>query len=291
MLSRNKIMFFDIVNVVIITLLVIVCLLPFLHILAVSLSSNGPITAGKVTVFPRELNIDAYARVLSDKMMLKSLVFTVFLTLAFTLTAMMMTTLAAFPLSNMKLKGRSLFMFIIVFTMFFSGGLIPEYLLIKSLGLLDSVMVLILPGLISPFYMIIMITFFRSTIPDSLHEAAELDGCTDFGKLIRIVLPLSLPVLATLSLFYAVGRWNGFRDALFYISDQNLYPLQLKLYQMVMNNMISEVTLAEGSQMTEFMPESLKAASIMFATIPILIAYPWLQRYFVSGMTLGSVKG
>ncbi len=291
MSSRNRVAAFDMVNVFIITVLVIACLLPFLHILAVSLSSNGPITAGKVTIFPRDLNFDAYARVLSDKMMIKSLFFTVFLTVSFTLLAMVMTTMAAFPLSNMKLKGRSLFMFIIIFTMFFSGGLIPEYLLIKSLGLLDSVMVLILPGLVSPFYMIIMITFFRSTIPDSLHEAAELDGCSDFGKLFRIVLPLSLPVLATLSLFYAVGRWNGFRDALFFITDQNLYPLQLKLYQMVMNNMISEETLAEGSQMTEFMPESLKAASIMFATVPILIAYPWLQRYFVSGLTLGSVKG
>jgi putative aldouronate transport system permease protein len=291
MSRRERITAFDVINVLIVTVVVLLCLLPFLHILAVSLSSNAPITAGKVTIFPRDLNIDAYARVLSDKMMLKSLVFTVFLTLAFTLSSLLMTTMAAFSLSNMQLKGRSLFMYIIVFTMFFSGGLIPEYLLIKSLGLLDSIYVLILPGLISPFNMIIMITFFRSTIPDSLHEAAELDGCSDFGKLVRIVLPLSLPVLATISLFYAVGRWNGFRDALFYITDQNLYPLQLKLYQMVMNNMISEATLAEGSQMQEFMPESLKAASIMFATVPILIAYPWLQRYFVTGMTLGSVKG
>ena len=140
--------------------------------------------------------------------------------------------------------------------------------------------------------MIIMINFFKSTIPDGLLEAAEIDGCSDFGKLFKVVLPLSAPVLATLSLFYAVGRWNGFRDALFYISDQSLYPLQLKLYQMVMNNMISEVTLAEGANAAvKLLPESLKAASIMFATVPILLVYPWLQRYFVSGLTLGSVKG
>jgi len=270
---------------------VVACLAPFLHIFAVSLSSSGPITSGKVTLYPIELSFDAYSRVLSDTAMVRSLVFTVALTAVFTLMAMLMTTMAAYPLSSANLKGRSIFMYIIVFTMFFSGGLIPEYLIIKQLGLLDTAAVLILPGLISPFNMIIMITFFRSTIPGSLYEAAEIDGCSKFGMLFRIVLPLSLPVLATLSLFYAVGRWNGFRDALFYVTNQDLYPLQLKLYQMVMNNMVSEVTLAEGSNMQKLIPESLKAASIMFATVPILIVYPWLQRYFVSGLTLGSVKG
>lgn len=270
---------------------VIACLAPFLHILAVSLSSSGPITSGKVTLYPIELSFEAYTRVLSDMAMVRSLVFTIGLTAVFTLLAMLMTTMAAYPLSSTKLKGRSIFMYIIVFTMFFSGGLIPEYLIIKELGLLDTAAVLVLPGLISPFNMIIMITFFRSTIPGSLFEAAEIDGCSKFGMLLRIVLPLSLPVLATLSLFYAVGRWNGFRDALFYVSNQDLFPLQLKLYQMVMNNMVSEVTLAEGANMQKLIPESLKAASIMFATVPILIVYPWLQRYFVSGLTLGSVKG
>lgn len=290
---RGKFTMFDVINTLFILGCVILCLAPFLHIMSVSLSSNAPIMSGRVTIYPIDLNFDAYTRVLSDMSMIRSLLFTILLTLAFTASAMVMTTMVAYTLSTEKLKGRKLFMLLIVFTMFFSGGLIPEYLLIKSLNLLDSLLVLILPGLISPFYMIIMITFFRSTIPESLNEAAEIDGCSDFGKLFRIVLPLSLPVLATLSLFYAVGRWNGFRDALFYITDQNLYPLQLKLYQMVMNNMISEVTLAEGANATavQYLPESLKAASIMFATIPILIVYPWLQRYFVSGLTLGSVKG
>lgn len=290
---RGKFTMFDVINTLFILGCVILCLAPFLHIMSVSLSSNAPIMSGRVTIYPIDLNFDAYTRVLSDMSMIRSLLFTILLTLAFTASAMVMTTMVAYTLSTEKLKGRNLFMLLIVFTMFFSGGLIPEYLLIKSLNLLDSLFVLILPGLISPFYMIIMITFFRSTIPESLNEAAEIDGCSDFGKLFRIVLPLSLPVLATLSLFYAVGRWNGFRDALFYITDQNLYPLQLKLYQMVMNNMISEVTLAEGANAAavQYLPESLKAASIMFATIPILIVYPWLQRYFVSGLTLGSVKG
>jgi len=291
MINKNRITIFDGINTFIIVILVLACLLPFLHILAVSLSDSGPIMSGKVTFYPLELTFEAYTRVFTDVLMLKSLWFTIILTVSFTLLAMIMTTMAAYTLSN-NLKGKKLFMFIIVFTMFFSGGLIPDYLLMKDLKLLDSFWVLVLPGLVSPFNMIIMINFFKSTIPDGLLEAAEIDGCSDFGKLFKVVLPLSAPVLATLSLFYAVGRWNGFRDALFYISDQSLYPLQLKLYQMVMNNMISEVTLAEGANAAvKLLPESLKAASIMFATVPILLVYPWLQRYFVSGLTLGSVKG
>lgn len=282
---------FDVVNTAFIAFCVLLCLAPFLHIMSVSFSSGGAIMSGKVTLFPVEFTADAYASVFNDKAMIRSLGFTVLLTVTFTLSAMAMTVLAAFPLSHGKLKGRRMFMLFIVFTMFFSGGLIPEYLLIKSLGLLDRMAVLVLPGLISPFNMIVMITFFRSTIPESLHEAAEIDGTSHFGKLFRIVLPLSLPVLATLSLFYAVGRWNGFRDSLFFITDQNLYPLQLKLFQMVMNNMISEITAIEGNNLQRTIPESLKAASIMFATVPILIVYPWLQRYFVSGLTLGSIKG
>ncbi len=290
--TKKQFSLFDLVNVVIISFFVILCLVPFLHIIAISLSSNAPIISGKVTIYPQELSFDAYTRVLSDISMIRSLIFTIALTVGFTIFSMIMTTMVAYPLTNTKLKGRQTFMYVIIFTMFFSGGLIPEYLLMKSLGILDTTSVLILPGLISPFYMIIMITFFKATIPSSLNEAAEIDGCSYFGILFRIVLPLSTPVLATLSLFYAVARWNGFRDALFYISDQSLYPLQLKLYQLVMNNMVNEALLAEGMNLgVQLLPESLKAASIMFATVPILIAYPWLQRYFVSGLTLGSVKG
>jgi ABC-type sugar transport system, permease component len=290
MIRNQRTTLFDVVNIVIITCCVLLCLAPFVHILSVSFSSGSAITAGKVFLYPIQFTTEAYASVFNDKSMIRSLGFTVLLTAIFTLLAMLMTTLAAFPLSNGKLKGRRAVMLFIVFTMFFSGGLIPEYLLIKSLGLLDKMSVLILPGLISPFSMIIMITFIRSTIPDTLHEAAEIDGCSQFGKLFRIVLPLSLPVIATLALFYAVGRWNGFRDALFYVHNQNLFPLQLKLYQMVVNNMISDITAIEGAEMKKTISESLKAASIMFATVPILVVYPWLQRYFVSGMTLGSVK-
>lgn len=286
--TSNRI--FDTVNVTLLIAAVVICLAPFLHIIAVSLSSNRAITSGEVTLFPIEFSMDAFSKVFSDMSMIRSLGFSVLLTVAFTLICLMMTIAAAYPLTKNNLKGRKLFMIVIVATMFFSGGIIPEYILVRDLNMLNSVWSLILPGLISPFYLIILITFFNG-IPESLEEAAEIDGSSQFGTLVRIILPLSLPVLATLSLFYAVGRWNGFQDALMYISKPDLYPIQLKLYQMIQNNMVSELTAMEGSNVTKITPESLKSASVVFATVPILLVYPWLQRYFISGVMLGAVKG
>jgi putative aldouronate transport system permease protein len=237
------------------------------------------------------MNWNAYKQVFSDLSMMRSLGFTVMMTVLFTLMCMFMSITAAYPLAKTKLKGRKLVMFIIVITMFFSGGIIPEYMLVRNLNLLDSVWALILPGLISPFYLIILITFFQN-IPDSLEESAEIDGSSHFRTLTSIIVPLSLPVIATLSLFYAVGRWNGFTDTLMYITSPEMYPLQLKLYQLVQNNMVSELMQMEGaSGQSMLQPESLKAASVIFATVPIMIVYPWLQRYFVSGVMLGAVKG
>jgi putative aldouronate transport system permease protein len=246
--------------------------------------------SGFVTIFPIDLNWEAYSRVLADAAMIRSLGLSVGLTLLFTVLCMTMTILAAYPLTKTELKGRKLIMYMIVFTMFFSGGIIPEYILVKQLHLVNTIWSLILPMLVNPFYLIILITFFNG-IPKSLEESAELDGSSHFGTLIRIILPLSMPAIATLSLFYAVNRWNGFMDALFYITKPNLYPLQLKLYQMIMNSMMTDQMQMEGTQIVQILPESLKAASIVVATLPILIVYPWLQRYFVSGIMLGSVKG
>lgn len=281
---------FDTINFIILFICTLICLAPFLHILAISLSSVRPILSGQVSLFPVELNFEAYYKVFSDPAMIRSLGFTVMLTGLFTVMCMAMTVAMGYPLSKKKLKGRKGVMFIVVITMFFSGGIIPEYILILNLNLLDSIWALVLPGLINPFYLIILISFFNN-IPESLEESAEIDGSSHFRTLISIMLPLSLPVITTLSLFYAVGRWNGFTDTLMYITSPEFYPLQLKLYQLIQNNMISELMQMEGAQMATVVPESLKAASVIFATVPILIVYPWLQKYFVSGVMLGAVKG
>ncbi|MBD8837720.1 MULTISPECIES: carbohydrate ABC transporter permease [unclassified Paenibacillus] len=286
--TANRI--FNTVNVILIIITMVLCLAPFIHIIAISLSSNRAIGSGEVSFFPKELSFEAYTKVFADGSMIRSLIYTVWLTVLSTVLSMAMTIAAAYPLAKSNLKGRKWFMLVIVVTMFFSGGIIPEYILIKNLHLLDSSWGLILPGLISPFYMIILITFFRG-IPESLEEAAGIDGSSHFGTLMRIILPLSLPVMATLSLFYAVGRWNGFQDALMYITKPELYPLQLKLYQMIQQNQITELMQNEGIGAVQVLPESLKAASVIFSTLPILLVYPWLQRYFISGVMVGAVKG
>ncbi|OXM87407.1 carbohydrate ABC transporter permease [Paenibacillus rigui] len=286
--TADKIMDASIIVVIIVASFL--ALVPILHLASVSLSSNAAILSNKVTVFPVEWSTIAYETVLRDAKMVGSLFFTIVLVVLFTVICMVMTICAAYPLTKTRLKGRDVFLLMIVFTMFFSGGLIPEYLLVKTLKLTNSIWALILPGMINAFYLIILKTFF-SSIPEELEESARIDGSSHFGTLFRIVLPLSLPVLATLSLFYAVGRWNGFMDALFYITDQDLYPIQLKLYQLVISNQMSDATATEGVNSLAPIPESLKAASIMFATIPILVVYPWLQRYFISGMMIGAVKG
>lgn len=290
MSERTSNRIFDIVNITFVALFVLFCLAPFLHVIAVSLSSNRAITSGEVTIFPIELNWNAYINVFSNNAMIRSLVFTVILTFATTVLCMLFTVAAAYPLTKRKLKGRKFFMYLIVITMFFSGGIIPEYLLIRDLHLINSVWSLILPGLVSPFNLIILISFFNN-IPASLEESAEIDGSSHLRTLMSIILPLSMLIMATLALFYAVGRWNGFQDSLMYINNPDLYPLQLKLFQMVQNNMVSELTQMEGANRTPLTPESLKAATVIFATVPILAVYPWLQKYFVSGVMLGAVKG
>jgi len=281
---------FDTVNFIVLLVFTLLCLAPFLHIAAISFSSAGPIMSGKVSLLPVEFNTEAYAKVFSDISMIRSLGFTIGLTGLFTVLCMLMTIAMGFALSKKQLRGRNVFMVIVLITMFFSGGIIPEYILIRNLNLLDTIWALVLPGLVNPFYLIIIISFFNN-IPESLLESAEIDGSSHFRALLGIVFPLSLPVVATLSLFYAVGRWNGFTDTLMYINSPELYPLQLKLYQLIQNNMITDLLQMEGAQMATLVPESLKAASVIFATVPILIVYPWLQRYFVNGVMIGAVKG
>lgn len=290
MVTSQKSKIFDIFLVVMMILLVLICLMPILHLASVSLSANNAILTRSVGIWPNGFNLSSYTAVTGDSTMIRSLGFTIILTLGYATISMLMTILTAYPLSKKKLKGRNIFLVIIVLTMYFSGGMIPDYLLVKNLGMLNKVSALILPGLVSAYNMIILKTFFTN-LPESLEESATIDGASHLTILFKIVLPLSTPVLATLTLFYAVSRWNGFQDALIYITKPQLYPLQLKLYQIVYNNMALDISQIEGSMGPTLLPESLKAASVMFATIPILLVYPWLQRYFISGIMIGAIKG
>lgn len=271
--------------------IILVCLLPIMNVAARSLSSPQAIINRSVTFLPVDFTVESYQYVFKDAAFSRSLIWTAVLTIISTLISMGMTILCAYPLTYDNLKGRKLLNTLIIITMYFNAGTIPNYILMKNLNLLNNPLVLILPGCLSVFNMIILRSFFQG-IPESLRESASLDGATPFQILRRIYLPLSTSVLATLALFYAVGRWNGFSDALMYVTEPNLAPIQLKLYQIINNLAAIEVSQAEGIASTApTASEGIKAASVMFATIPIVLIYPWLQRYFVTGVTVGAVKG
>jgi putative aldouronate transport system permease protein len=270
---------------------ILLCLLPILHIFAQSLSSPLAIVNRRVNFIPVEPTLDSYEYVFKDPAFFRSMVWTAILTVICTLFSLFMTILCSYPLTYNTLKGRGIINTLIVFTMYFSAGTIPNYILIKDLGLLNNPLVLIIPSCLSVFNMIILRSFFYS-VPESLRESAELDGANPFTVLIHIYLPLSAPVLATLALFYAVGRWNGFSDALLYLTKPEFVPIQLKLYQIINN--ISSIEIAAQEGIAGGVPqasEGMKAAAVMIATIPIVIVYPWLQRYFIKGVTIGAVKG
>lgn len=267
---------------------IILCLTPMINLLARSLSSTDYLVRHEVYLLPKGLTLDSYMTVLGDMKYVKAFFWTVFLTIVSTVLSLVMTTLCAYPLIFDKLKGRRVINIFITITMFFNAGTIPNYLLMKSLNLLDNPLALIIPSCLSVYNMIIMRSFFYG-IPDSLQESAEIDGASFARILVSIYIPLSKPVFASLALFYAVGRWNGYSDALMYINNSDYYPLQLLLYNILNNINSVEVAIQEGFS-SPGLSESLKAAIVMFSTIPILMIYPWLQKYFIHGVTMGAVK-
>lgn len=278
----------DWIFVILCVLVGIICVVPMLNLLAKSLSNTDFLIRNEVYILPKGLNFDAYATVLKDAKYVRAFFWSVFLTLVCTVFSLVMTTLCAYPLIFDKLKGRNAINVFITITMFFNAGTIPNYLLMQKLNLLSHPLVLIIPGCMSVYNMIIMRSFFYG-IPDSLRESAEIDGATFFQILWKIYVPLSKPVFATLALFYAVGRWNGYSDALMYMREAKYYPLQLLLYNILNNINQVEVATQEGFS-APGLSESLKAAIVMFSTVPILLIYPWLQKYFIHGVTLGAVK-
>lgn len=289
MIKSRSTRYGDWVIIAICILAILVCLLPLMNIVARSLSSSEALVKNEVMLLPVGLNFEAYTTVLSDSKVTWSLGWTVILTVITTIWSMLMTILCAYPLIYDNLKGKKTILAIIIFTMYFNAGIIPTYLLLKELHLLNHPLVLIIPNSISVFNVIIMRSFFFG-IPDSLKESAELDGAGPLRVLVNVYLPLSMPVLATLSLFYAVGRWNGFSDALMFMTDRKYYPIQLLLYNILNSITAVEVATQEGFT-SPGLSQTIKSATVVFATVPILFVYPWLQRYFIAGVTIGAVKG
>ncbi|NOU85867.1 ABC transporter permease subunit [Paenibacillus sp. LMG 31460] len=282
---------FNIMNYTLLIVFTFICVFPFLNTLANAFSSSHAIQTGKVVLWPVEFQFDAMKAVITDSNIIRSLGVTIYITVVGTALNMLFTITTAYPLSRKDLKGRKYFMNFMIVTMVFSGGLIPGYLLIKSLGMLNSLWALMIPGLISAFNVIIMKTFFQD-LPDELREAAVMDGCGNLRYLVQIVLPLSGAVLATISLFYAVGHWNSYFTAVLFIDDSALYTLQVKLRNiLLLAQMDTSLETMQSLDNLHIIEESLKAATIVFATVPILIVYPFLQKYFVKGSFLGSVKG
>jgi len=286
----DKIKIGDIVIMLFIGILSLTCIAPFIHLFAKSVSSNSAVLAKEVYFLPKGFNIEMYKLIFKDGQLTYSMIYSIYMTVIFTILGLVACTCAAYPLSKKRLKGRTFFSFLLMIPMYFSAGLIPTYLLYKDLHLLDNMWVLILPLIFSPYNMLIMRSFFQSSIPDSLEESAFLDGATNFQILFHIVLPLSKSIIATLLLFYAVGRWNSFADAQYYITTKKLKPIQLLLSDMVRNAADSSTSLSEGSAATNT-PEIYQAAAVMFATLPILCIYPFVQKYFVKGVMVGAVKG
>ncbi|MDO5397343.1 MAG: carbohydrate ABC transporter permease [bacterium] len=280
----------DIIIYIFIGLLALICIIPLIHVLAVSVSGDAEVYANNVWLLPKSFNLDAYKIVINDPSMMRSLVYTIFITVLFTALGMFLTICAAYALSRDRLKGKKVFNVLLIITMYFSAGVIPEYLLIDRLNLLDTTASLVLPLAFSAYNMIILRTAMLA-LPKSLEEAAQIDGCNDFRILVQIMLPLCVPTLATLTLFYAVGRWNAFQDALYYIQSDELKPLQYKLYNLVNASGSTGALSQESGGAQQQSAEVVKSATIMFATIPIVIVYPFVQRYFVSGVMIGAVKG
>lgn len=287
----NKFQLSDAIMMLIFVALCTTCILPFFHLAAKSISSNTYVLAKQVYLWPKGMDFSAYASIFRDGSLVYSMGYSIIVTMIFTFLGMVVCICAAYPLSKKRLAGRGPFTFLLMFPMYFGAGLIPSYLLLKDLGLLDSMWVLILPLIYSPYNMLIMKTYFQSSIPDSLEESAFLDGASNFQILGHIVLPLSKPILATLSLFYAVGRWNSYADNKFYIKTDTLKLIQYKLYQMVASATEAQTTSLSEAAMVTSTPEVLQAAAIMFVTIPIICIYPFLQKYFVKGVMIGAVKG
>jgi putative aldouronate transport system permease protein len=284
---------FDIVNVTILTLITIVILYPLYFIVIASISDPNSIYAGNVWFWPKGITFEGYIRIFKDNYIWLGYINTIVYTVLGTAVNIVLTLTAAYALSRKDLYGRNIFMLFLAFTMFFSGGLIPTYLVVKNLGMVNTIWAMIIPGAVSVWNIIVTRSFFESSIPNELLEAAIIDGCSNTKFFVDIVLPLSKPIIAVMILFYAVGHWNSYFDALIYLSNEKLYPLQLILRSILIQNqsaaqMVNDIESYAAQQRAA---ELIKYGVIIVASLPLLIVYPVLQKYFVKGVLIGGIKG
>ncbi|MBM7583413.1 putative aldouronate transport system permease protein [Caldicoprobacter guelmensis] len=281
---------FDIFNITIMLIFSLLCILPFIHIIAGSFAPAEEILKEGFLLIPKKYSLAAYRYIFSTDTLIRSMLITVYVTVVGTFANILFTSLMAYPLSRSNLKGRNIIMFGVVFTMLFRGGMIPTFLVVKAMGLLNSLYSLIIPTVINAFNLVIMKNFFQQ-IPVELEEAAKMDGYNDLFIFGRIILPLSKSVLATLTLFYAVGHWNKYFEAIIYLNNSNLWPIQVLLRQIVI---LAQGGIGDLDQMDpDFVvpAKSVQMATVVVATVPILLVYPFLQKHFVKGVLIGSIKG
>lgn len=283
---------FNIINYTVLLLIVLAIILPLLFIVSASLSSPQAVMAGSVKLLPVDFSLAGYEAVFEHQRIWTGFANSIFYAVVGTTFNVVMTIMAGYPLSRTDLVGRRIIIFLFMFTMLFQAGLIPTYLVVQQLGLLNTRLAVILPTGIGIWNLLITVTFFRTTIPHELLEAARIDGCSDFRFLLNIVLPLSRPIIAVLVLFYAVGHWNSYFNALIYLRDQNLFPLQLVLREILIMNSVDASMLMDVEDLVarEGLRELLKYSLIVVASLPVLIIYPFVQKHFVKGMMIGSIK-
>lgn len=277
---------FNWVSYAILTIVGLAAVIPMLYVFSVSLTPYGEVLKnGGYVLIPKSVTFDAYRKLFETSNILRSFNVTVFLTVAGTAVNLTLTALTAYGLSRKKLPMRSLFLYMVVFTLLFSGGIIPTYLIVKSTGMLDSIWALILPNAISSFNVLLMKSFFEN-LPEELFEASRMDGASEFRILWQVVVPLSKPSLITIGLFYAVGHWNQFFSAIMYITDRNLFPLQVVVREILT---MAQQPLENAENMVPTV--TMQMSAVVLASLPVFIVYPFLQKHFTKGMLLGSVKG
>ena len=283
---------FQVINYALITLFIFATLYPFLQIIAESFSSSSMIRGGHVNLIPRGFNTVTYRAIMEDPMFWRNYRNTLVYTVVGVSISMVFTSTTAYALSKKNLMGRGLVLFLFTFTMFFSGGMIPHFILITVfLGWRDSMLAIVVPGAIGVFNLLIMKTFFEN-LPGELEEAAKIDGCSQYGIFLKIVLPLSSALLATMVLFYAVGAWNSWFPAMLYLTDRNLQPVAMYLRNLIAGAAMVTGAAAEAAAAAgEGVDQNVGAVAIILTSLPIIMIYPFLQRYFVKGVMIGSIKG